>query len=153
MVNLSLCSQVPFAAFRSPKVLRVRQLRKLCGECEGSSIVGFVLVAPLVVTLFVAVSQIVVLVADKAVISSAATVGARAASASDASLAMGVVEAKQVLASRGAVARAAHVSVRREQVSGVTYVRMNVNSEVKIPWLDRMIQISSSSRALDERSL
>ena len=153
MVNLSPCSQVPFAAFRSPKVLQARQLRKLSGDCEGSSIVGFVLVAPLVVTIFVAISQIVVLVADKAVISSAATVGARAASASDASLAMGVAEVKQVLASRGAVARAARISVRREQVSGITYVRISVNSEVKIPWLDRRIQISSSSRALDERSL
>lgn len=119
----------------------------------GSSIVGFVLVAPLVVVLFLAISQIVILVADKTVISMAATSGARAASAADSSLSAGVSEARQILSSRVSSSRVANISVRRENVSGLTFVRMNVSREVTIPWLNRTVQISSTSRALDERSL
>ncbi len=127
--------------------------RRSYGPEAGSSIVGFVLVAPLVVILFVAISQIVILVADKTVISMAATSGARAASAADSSLSAGVSEARQILSSRASISRVANISVRRENVSGLTYVRMKVSKEVTIPWVNRTIQISSTSRALDERAL
>ena len=55
----------------------------------GSGIVGFVLVAPLVVAIFIAIGQIAILVADKSVLKSAAVIGARTASAADASNADG----------------------------------------------------------------
>ena len=55
----------------------------------GSGIVGFVLVAPLVVAIFIAIGQIAMLVADKSVLNSAAVIGARTASAADASNADG----------------------------------------------------------------
>ena len=120
---------------------------------SGSSVVGFVLVAPLLVSIFVAISQVLILVADKTVLTSAATIGARSAGASDASLGVGVTEAKQVLAGRGNLATKAQVSVEREQISGVSYVRMTISSRVIIPWLNQGFQISSTSRALDEHAL
>jgi len=55
----------------------------------GYGIVGFVLVAPLVIAIFIAIGQIAMLVADKSVLNSAAVIGARTASAADASNADG----------------------------------------------------------------
>jgi len=58
-----------------------RNRNELASE-TGSGIVGFVLVAPLVVAIFIAIGQIAMLVADKSVLNSAAVIGARTASAS-----------------------------------------------------------------------
>ena len=78
-----------------------RNRNELASE-TGSGIVGFVLVAPLVVAIFVAIGQIAMLVADKSVLNSAAVIGARTASAADASNADGRSAVLGVLASRGA---------------------------------------------------
>ena len=56
-----------------------RNRNELASE-TGSGIVGFVLVAPLVVAIFIAIGQIAMLVADKSVLNSAAVIGARKAS-------------------------------------------------------------------------
>ena len=153
MVSLSQYFPARCEVFLNLRQVRRQLNRALNFDDSGSSVVSFTLVAPLLVSLFVAVAQVVVLVADKAVITSAATVGARSASASDASLTTGVVKARQVLSSRAGIANSAQISIRRELISGVSYVRMTVSGEVRIPWLNQRIHISSTSRALDERSL
>jgi Flp pilus assembly protein TadG len=62
----------------------VSRNRSSIASDTGSGIVGFVLVAPLVVAIFIAIGQVAMLVADKSVLNSAAAIGARTASAADA---------------------------------------------------------------------
>ncbi len=120
---------------------------------RGSSVVDFVLVAPLLIVVFVAATQAEMFLADKSTISSAAIAGARNASMADASSAKGVALAQKILSGKKDLSNSAKISVSREQTSGVDFVRMTVEFEFKIPWIDQVVHISSTSRALDEKSL
>jgi hypothetical protein len=120
---------------------------------NGSGIVGFVLVAPLVVVIFIAIGQIAMLVADKSVLNSAAAIGARTASAADASNADGRVAALRVLASRGAGFSPDAIVITQVQNQGLTYISVSVTRRVLIPLLDREIFITGRARAIDEASL
>jgi Flp pilus assembly protein TadG len=130
--------------------------RRICprlNSCRGSSVVGFALVAPLVTAVFVAVTQIVMLLGDKSTVTSAAVAGARDASAADASAIQGIAHAKKILASKKYLSDTARISLENEQNAGVHFVRMTVECDVEIPWINQAIHISSTSRSLDERSL
>lgn len=120
---------------------------------NGSGIVGFVLVAPLLVAIFIAIGQIAMLVADKSVLNSAAAIGARSASAADASNADGRVAALRVLASRGAGFSPDAIVITQVQNQGLTYISVSVTRRVLIPLLDREIFITGRARAIDEASL
>ena len=133
-----------FEVFRGRKVLKSQ---------SGSSIVGFVLVAPLVVTLFIAIGQIAMLVADKSVLNSAAVIGARTASAADASNADGRSAALDVLMSRGSGFTPDSVKISRVQIQGNRYVAVSVSRRVNIPFLDRGFLLVGRARALDEGAL
>jgi Flp pilus assembly protein TadG len=119
---------------------------------NGSSLVGFVLVAPLLVSVFIAVGQISIIVADKSVLNSAATIGARAASAADASNSTGYTAASAILASRGGDFNAAKISVIQEHIAGIDYVRVTITREIEIQLLDQKISLVATSRAVDERT-
>lgn len=120
---------------------------------EGSGIVGFVLVAPLVIALFIAIGQIAILVADKSVLNSAAIIGARTASAADASNADGRSAALNVLASRGSGFDSESIVITQERIQGLTYISVSVSRRVTIPFLDRTILITGRARAIDEAML
>jgi Flp pilus assembly protein TadG len=128
-----------------------RNLRVLAKE-NGSSLVGFVLVAPLLVSVFIAVGQISIIVADKSVLNSAATIGARAASAADASNSTRYTAASAILASRGGDFNAAKISVIQEHIVGIDYVRVTITREIEIQLLDQKISLVATSRAVDERT-
>lgn len=128
-----------------------RNLRVLAKE-NGSSLVGFVLVAPLLVSVFIAVGQISIIVADKSVLNSAATIGARAASAADASNSTGYTAASAILASRGGDFNAAKISVIQEHIAGIDYVRVTITRVIEIQLLDQKISLIATSRAVDERT-
>jgi hypothetical protein len=119
----------------------------------GSSIVGFVLVAPLVILMFIAIGQIAMIIGDKAVINSAAVIGARTASAADASLNSGKKAARNVLASKGSMFNSADVLVAREVVQGVRVVRVTVIQKVEISFVKKVLTLRATARAIDERSL
>jgi hypothetical protein len=119
----------------------------------GSGIVGFVLVAPLVVAIFIAIGQIAMLVADKSVLNSAAVIGARTASAADATNADGRNAVLKVLASRGAGFRPETIVVTQVQNQGLTYISVSVTRKVEVPLLDREIIMTGRARAVDEASL
>ena len=129
-----------------------RGLKEVRSE-SGSSIVGFVLVTPLVITLFIAIGQIAMLVADKSVLNSAAVAGARVASAADASNTEGRSAALGVLASRGAGFVPESVTVTRVQVQGIRYVAVTVTRRASIPFLNRDLVLVGRARALDEGAL
>jgi len=130
-----------------------RRVPSRLNSSRGSSIIGFVLVVPLVITVFIAVSQLVMFVADKSTVTSAALAGARDASAADASLAQGIYTAQQILASKEYLSNSAKISASRQTYSGVDFVRMSVECELKVIWLNKVIHITSTSRSLDERTL
>ncbi len=120
---------------------------------NGSGIVGFVLAAPLLVAVFIAIGQIAMLVADKSVLDSAAVIGARAAGAADASNEAGRNAALKVLKSRGFDPNPGSIVIRQERTQGVTYVSVSVAHQFKTPFLGREILITGNARAIDEASL
>ena len=126
---------------------------KALASDKGSSIVGFVLVAPLVVAIFIAIGQIAMLVADKSVLNSAAVIGARTASAADATNADGRNAALRVLASRGAGFSPDAIVISQVRNQGITYISVSVTRKVAIPLLDREILMTGQARAIDEATL
>jgi hypothetical protein len=131
----------------------VSRNRSSIASDTGSGIVGFVLVAPLVVAIFIAIGQIAMLVADKSVLNSAAAIGARTASAADATNADGRNAVLKVLASRGAGFRPETIVVTQVQNQGLTYISVSVTRKVEVPLLDRVITMTGRARAVDEASL
>ena len=115
--------------------------------------VGFVLVAPLVVAVFIAIGQIAMLVADKSVVNSAAVIGARTASAADATNTDGRRAAMNVLTSRGTGFGAEVITISQARNQGLTYISVTVTKKVTIPFLNREISITGRARAIDEASL
>lgn len=129
-----------------------RSRRVLTNE-NGSSLVGFVLVAPLLVSVFIAVGQISIIVADKSVLNSAATIGARAASAADASNLTGYNAASTILTSRGGDFKSAKISVIQERISGIDYVRVTITRDMVIQLINQKISLIATARSVDERAL
>jgi len=134
---------VRFEAFRSRNKLR---------SDLGSGVVGFVLVAPLLVLVFVSIGQIAMLVADKSVLNSAAVIGARTASAADATNFSGRTAALAVLRSRGTNFDG-NIAVTNEQIQGIGYVRVTVSREVRIKLLNRSVALAATARAINEKLL
>jgi hypothetical protein len=131
----------------------VSRNRNAIASDTGSGIVGFVLVAPLVVAIFIAIGQIAMLVADKSVLNSAAVIGARTASAADATNTDGRNAVLKVLASRGAGFRPETIVITQVQNQGLTYISVSVTRKVEVPLLDREIIMTGRARAVDEASL
>ena len=132
-----------FEAFRSRNKLR---------SDLGSGVVGFVLVAPLLVLVFVSIGQFAMLVADKSVLNSAAVIGARTASAADATNYSGRTAALAVLHSRGTNFDG-NIAVTTEQIQGIGYVRVTVSREVRIKLLNRSVALAATARAINEKLL
>ena len=131
----------------------VSRSRNELASDRGSGIVGFVLVAPLIVAIFIAIGQIAMLVADKSVLNSAAVIGARTASAADASNTGGRNAVLKVLASRGAGFKPEAIVITQVRNQGLTYISVSVSRKVAIPLLDREILMTGRARAIDEASL
>ena len=127
--------------------------RNALASDTGSGIVGFVLVAPLVVAIFIAIGQIAMLVADESVLNSAAVIGARTASAADATNTDGRNAALRVLASRGAGFSPDAIVITQVRNQGLTYVSVSVTRRVAVPLLNREIMMTGRARAIDEASL
>ena len=134
-------------------LFEVSRSRNELASDRGSGIVGFVLVAPLIVAIFIAIGQIAMLVADKSVLNSAAVIGARTASAADASNTDGRNAVLKVLASRGAGFKPETIVITQVRNQGLTYISVSVSRKVAIPLLDREILMTGRARAIDEASL
>jgi hypothetical protein len=106
-----------------------------------------------VIAIFIAIGQIAILVADKSVLNSAAIIGARTASAADASNADGRSAALRVLASRGSGFTPESIVITQERIQGLTYISVSVSRRVAIPFLDSTILLTGRARAIDEAML
>ena len=131
----------------------VSRSRNELASDRGSGIVGFVLVAPLVVAIFITIGQIAILVADKSVLNSAAVIGARTASAADASNADGRNAVLKVLSSRGAGFSPETIVITQVRNQGLTHISVAVTRKVSVPLLGREFLMTGRARAIDEASL
>ena len=129
-----------------------RDRNKLASD-SGSGIVGFVLVAPLLVSVFVAIAQIAMLVADKSVLDSAAAIGARTASAADATNEQGRSAVLNVLASRGSGFKPEKIIIKQVSDHGFKFVSVSVTRVVEIPFVGHRIFMTGEARAIDEAFL
>ena len=129
-----------------------RDRNKLASD-SGSGIVGFVLVAPLLVSVFIAIAQIAMLVADKSVLDSAAVIGARTASAADATNEQGRSAVLNVLASRGSGFKPEKIIIKQVSNNGFIFVSVSVTRVVEIPFVGHRIFMTGEARAIDEAFL
>lgn len=129
-----------------------RSHREVASE-KGSGVVGFILVAPLIVTIFICVGQIAILVGDKSTLNSAAAIGARAASAADASNADGRSAVLDVLASRGSGFKPESIVISQIRNQELMFVVVSVTRKVEIPFLGKKFLITGRARAIDEALL
>jgi len=129
-----------------------RDRKKLASD-SGSGIVGFVLVAPLLVSVFIAIAQIAMLVADKSVLDSAAVIGARTASAADATNEQGRSAVLNVLASRGSGFKPEKIIIKQVSNNGFIFVSVSVTRVVEIPFVGHRIFMTGEARAIDEAFL
>lgn len=119
---------------------------------RGSAVIGFALVAPLVVGVFIVVIQIGSVLADRATLSLAAQSGVRVASTLDGTNTQGRAKALSVLHSRGMDANAV-VRFQDERRGTMHYVVCTAVSHRHIAWLNREVSFTVKARAIDERLL
>lgn len=127
----------------------IRGHGRRCAD-RGSAVVEFVLVAPLLLALAVAVLQVVLTVHVRAVLTSAAAEGARAAALAGADPAAGVARARQLL--NGTLAGSVVVDVRAQDavVAGLPLQVVEVDARVPLVGLLAPVTMSVQGRALQE---
>jgi hypothetical protein len=119
---------------------------------QGSSIVGFALVAPILVGVFLAVLQIANLVNVQTTLNVAAVSGARVASTFDGTLTDGIFESRSRLEKQG-ITQVEAINVTRKNLSGVTFVEIEILKNYQISWLQTSLSLRAVGRSVDEKSL
>ena len=120
---------------------------------EGSAVVGFTLVAPLTVAVFLAVAQIVYLLAVRTAVSSAAHSGSRTAAVLGSTVGQGRIAVNNVLVAHGVDDNTARVTWRRTSNRGIPFLEVTVNCTAHVLWLRRDIGVTATARAVDENRL
>lgn len=109
--------------------------------------------APMLIAAFVAIIALTSIVQHRAVLGAAASMGVRVASAYGASDVQGRRAATDVLVSHGLDSARSEVTITHPHVNGVSLVQVTVASKVRVPWLNRVVSMVQSARAVDEGTL
>lgn len=128
------------------------QFRNRNRDEQGSALVGFALVAPLVVFVFAVVIQIGGLFADRTTLVMATQAGARSAATWNASDTAGRIKAVSILQSRS-LAKSSTVTVLHERRGTLRYVVVRATVVRTIPLLNITVRLSEQGRSLDEAYL
>ncbi len=120
---------------------------------EGSAVVGFAFVAPLLVMAFIAIVTISNIVRQETVLSAACAAAVRAASVADGNTSQGMTAAHTVLRDQGEPVNAVRISWGFPVVNGVSEIHVPAQRDVSIPWLRKTFTVSRTARAVDEKSL
>ena len=120
---------------------------------NGSQIVGFALVAPLLVTLALMMMQIVGIVVCKASLTVATKQAAHLAAMRGSSSNQVLAATKKYWAPDGFSSCGDTASVKRTQSLGISFVVVRVQQCLEIPILSRRINLISTARELDEGKL
>ena len=126
---------------------------KFFRQDQGSQVVGFALVVPLLIYFAVVMMQLSLLAVDKVTISTAAHSAARNIAARGASQSQAVLVAKQYLDTHGLADCGSDVRFTRFQVSGIRFVEVHVNQCVRLDSLNRDVHLATIARAIDESKL
>lgn len=119
---------------------------------QGSAVVGFSLVAPLVALVFVGVIGIATFLGQRVVLSAAASSGARMAATLGATQGQVHQQVNQVLISYSLDSQSVTIKTWRGRTSGVPTVNVRVSKNLFVPWIDHSIEISATSHRVDENS-
>jgi hypothetical protein len=119
---------------------------------QGSSIVGFALVAPILVGIFLVVLQIANLVNVQTTLNVAAVSGARVASTFDGTLGEGIFESRSRLERQG-ITQVEAINATKKNLSGVTFVEIEILKNYQISWLQTNLSLRAIGRSVDEKSL
>lgn len=119
---------------------------------EGSSIVGFVLIIPVLIGAFFAVLQIANLVNVKSTMVAAANSGARVASTYDSSLSDGVRETEERLSNLG-ISSVNLIKIDRKLIDGLTMIEVEIEKNYEIPWIGYNLRLRAVGLSVDEKSL
>ncbi len=105
---------------------------RLRGADQGSAVIEFVLVAPLITLLFVTVAQLALVVHVRATLVDCAAEGARAAALTGGSGASGVRRTQELISADLSPAYAGDVSARRQVVDGVDTAVVRVRAPMPV---------------------
>lgn len=117
---------------------------------QGSAVIEFVLVAPLVVVLVVALLQFALVLHVRATLTSAAAEGARAASLAGADAEAGVLRTRMLLAETVAGGVVREIRVRPSTVGPVEVVVVRIDADLPLVGLLGPTAMSVEGRALVE---
>ena len=126
---------------------------KVHSDEDGSAVVGFCSIAPLVALVFVLIVQIATLCMDQVTLSMATNQGARATSTMYSTSSDGLAVARRVMKSRGARGVNAQFTVRQQRRGQITYLVFTAKESFHISLLNRNVILSSTARVIDERAL
>lgn len=119
---------------------------------EGSAVTGFALVTPLLIAVFIGLIVVASVVRHRAVLGAAAASGVRVASAYGASDTQGRLVANQLVQAHGYDPKGISIAISHPIVNGVHLVQFVVSDGVHVPWLNRDVILTQTSRAVDEES-
>lgn len=132
--------------------LCIRSASRKSFRCDaGSAVVGFSMIAPLVIAVFITVVNVSSIVSTRAVLTSAAHTGGRVAANYGATHQMGLQAARQIMESKNL--DTAQVSFHNEVVQGVDFVVVTVTYKQHVSWLNRDVELVATSRTVNENAL
>jgi len=126
-----------------------RQLTRARGD-EGSAVVEFALVTPLLLVLLLGVLQIALAMHVRATLTAAAAEGARVAALSGSSLSHGEQRTRDVLTDSLAGGGVAGVSASRQRVDGVEVVAVTVTASLPLIGLLGPTSLQVTGHAVQE---
>ena len=131
----------------------MRRRRRVSGQARrdsGSAVVEFVLVAPLLLAVALAVIQVLLTFHVRATLTSAAAEGARAASLAGADPAAGIARTRSLLDGTLSGSVVTEVTARRRTVNGLRVMVVCVTARLPLNALLGSPMLSVEGRALEE---
>ncbi|MCX6404659.1 MAG: pilus assembly protein [Actinobacteria bacterium] len=133
--------------------VRLQRHKSNLASEKGSQVVGFALVAPLLITLALVVMQIVGIVICKVSLTTATKQAAHLASLKGSSSNQVLLAAQNYWAPDGFSSCGHSTSTKRTQSSGISFVVVRVEQCLEVPFLNRQVNLISTARELDEGKL
>jgi len=120
---------------------------------RGSQVVGFALVAPLLVILALLMMQIVGMVICKISLTTATKQAVHLAALKGSSNSIVLLAAQNYWTPSSFSSCGQHASTKRTEVTGISFVVVRVEQCLEIPILNRRVDLVSTARELDEGKL
>jgi len=127
--------------------------QKCVQDERGSQIVGFALVAPLIIYVAIAAMQLTAIAVDKVTVATAAHTAARTYGTRGGSEHLARVSADRYLKTNGLTSCGNAFAFKRSKVSGTHLVEVRVTQCLRLSAFNRTVQLVSIARSIDESRL